>query len=350
MGRELFPSCVRKRLHGLGSTWNSKHVNLLCRLAGAAVLFLISGATPLIRAQTSEPQVSQKLVRGVVILSGHPLAGAIVELCNAEGVELASSVTDDSGEFQIKTDAPPGEYVLLVGEGEQWTDKPIAVNEVDLKMVIAVSALPDRGPQPPGYTVSPQQLKISASVRHHIAAAQIQFNQQNLPGAMREINQALKLNPASSSALTMRAFMHLAAKEMAAAAEDAGQATRIDSSNAEGYLALGTAYNSLKNYRQAEGALRQALALRPNSWQTRLELAKTWYGQKRFVLALRGLQMVDRDFPDVHLVRANILMYLGRAQEGLAEFRTFLEETPQDPRGEQIRRILADHAERPSQP
>jgi hypothetical protein len=57
-------------------------------------------------------------------------------------------------------------------------------------------------------------------------------------------------------------------------------------------------------------------------------------------LALTILDQLNRDTPDVHLVRANSLMRLGRPQEAARQFSVFLEEAPGDSRGDQIRQIL----------
>src|SRR5208282_1891893 len=100
-------------------------------------------------------------------------------------------------------------------------------------------------------------------------------------------------------------------------------------------------YNSRKEFLKAEDAAWHALGLRPDSWQGRLELAKSFYGQGEFVLALRELDLENVDFPDSHLVRGNVLMNLGRSQEASEEFVTFVEEAPTDPRREQVSRIVA---------
>jgi tetratricopeptide (TPR) repeat protein len=100
-------------------------------------------------------------------------------------------------------------------------------------------------------------------------------------------------------------------------------------------------YNSLNDFQKAEETIRQALRLRPDSWQGRLELAKSFYGHGKLVLALCELDLANIDFPDAHLVRGNVLMRLQRRQEALEEFGAFLREAPKDPRGEQIRRIVA---------
>jgi predicted RNA polymerase sigma factor len=69
-------------------------------------------------------------------------------------------------------------------------------------------------------------------------------------------------------------------------------------------------------------------------------MAKALYGERRFVLALREWDELNNDFPDEHLVRANILQRLDRSREAAEEFRQFLREAPNDPRNEQVKRIV----------
>lgn len=57
--------------------------------------------------------------------------------------------------------------------------------------------------------------------------------------------------------------------------------------------------------------------------------------------ALRELDLLQRDFPDVHLVRGNVLMRLERGREAAEEFSTFLKQAPDDVRSEQIKQIVA---------
>jgi predicted RNA polymerase sigma factor len=70
-------------------------------------------------------------------------------------------------------------------------------------------------------------------------------------------------------------------------------------------------------------------------------MAKAFYGQEQFGWALRELDSFKIDFPDVHLVRANILVRMGRAREAAEEFVAFLGEAPHDSRNERIKKIVA---------
>jgi tetratricopeptide (TPR) repeat protein len=106
--------------------------------------------------------------------------------------------------------------------------------------------------------------------------------------------------------------------------------------------------NSLGKFSDAEQAAEPALALGTGSWQARIELAKSFYGRRDFVVALRELTLTKIDFPDAHLVRGNVLLNLGRKNEAADELRVFLREAPGDPRREQVSGILAALGENPA--
>jgi Tfp pilus assembly protein PilF len=194
------------------------------------------------------------------------------------------------------------------------------------------------------YAVSVHQLSISDKVLKHLESAHKQFSKRDLRGASVEVSRALEIDPDCAQAFTMRALIRMASKDFEGAVADAGHAVELDPNDALSFLALGTAYNSQDNFQLAETPTRQALTMRPDLWQARLELAKSFYGRQQFEAALRELDSPKTDFPDVHLVRGNILISLGRRKEGIAEFTVFLAEAPRDHRAERIKQIIVDTA------
>lgn len=197
------------------------------------------------------------------------------------------------------------------------------------------------GQNQPSYTVSVARLGIPAKAVKHLESAQKHFIKSDFAGATREIGQALWIDPDCAQAFSMRAFVKLAMKDFAGAIEDAHRSMALDPHDPAPGLALATAYNGTKEFSKAAQAAQQALTLNPNAWQGRLELAKSSYSQGECNLALNELDRIAMDFPDVHLVRANVLMCLGRTAEATEQFRFFLRQAPDDPRDEQIERITA---------
>jgi len=126
-------------------------------------------------------------------------------------------------------------------------------------------------------------------------------------------------------------------KDFRGGLDDAKVAVALDPDSGQAYVAMATALNSLAEFKKATEASVQALMLDIDSWQARLELAKSLYGENQFVLALHELDLLRVDFPDVRLIRGNVLTRLGRREEARREFTDFLNHFPDDPRAPQVR-------------
>jgi hypothetical protein len=285
----------------------------------------------------------QKLVHGsIVTTEGEPVGDARVEIRDLRGVEIGSGVTDSAGGFEIITAADSGEYLVLAAKAFEVEAQWISLDKPDLAVKIALPAATQRfAPTLSHATVSATQLHVPAKAWTHLQSAHKEFSKMDLAGAAREVERAFEVDPACAPAFSMRAFLELATKNPQGAVEDAEQATRLDPHDAESFVALAMAENSLQQFQNAAEAARHALALRADSWQGRLELAKSFYGQDQLILALRELDELGKDFPDVHLVRGHVLLDLGRSQDAVEEFDLFLEQEPSDPRSESIRRMVA---------
>jgi tetratricopeptide (TPR) repeat protein len=195
------------------------------------------------------------------------------------------------------------------------------------------------------YTVSARDLRVPAKAGAHLKLAHQKFSKSDFAGAETEVDRALRIDSRFARAFSMLALLRLAARDLDGAVEAATHALSLDPTEAEAYLALATAYNAQREFQKSETAAQQVLGMRPDLWQGRLELAKAFYGQGRFVLGLRELDAMNKDFPDVHLVRANILVCLNRRDEAAKEFAQFLLEAPNDPRRQQVERIVSQGSE-----
>jgi tetratricopeptide (TPR) repeat protein len=192
------------------------------------------------------------------------------------------------------------------------------------------------------YAISVQQLQVSSKARAHLEKARKEFRKLDLPAAATEVERVLQMAPRCAQAFTMRAFIELASRKFDNAMADAMRATALDPNDALSFLTLATAENSRGEFERAAVAAQQALRTQPDLWQAHLEIAKAFYGREHFGWALRELDGFKIDFPDVHLVRANVLVHMGRMQEAAGEFAAFLDESPHDSRNEQIKKIVAE--------
>ena len=344
--------CSAVRLHHSSHQISSYYpeldrLNSLSMRSGTALSYLSLFLLLLLLCIDSVAQApdagSRKLLHGAIFTAqGQPSAGARVEIRDLHGMKVASGVTDSDGRFEVSGAAEPGDYVFLVASAFQIRTEQVRLEPTDLELSLALpAAAANAMPMPRHYMVSAKRLGVPAKAWTHLAAAQREFSKTRFEEAEREIDCALRADPAFAQAFAMRAFIKLAQRDPKQAAEDARRAVSLDPDDAESFIAQAMAYNSLREFQEAEEAVQHALSLRPDSWQGRLELAKSFYGRGDFVVALSELDLGNIDFPDAHLVRANVMMSLGRKQEAGEEFSVFLREVPNDPRGEQISHIVA---------
>jgi tetratricopeptide (TPR) repeat protein len=278
----------------------------------------------------------------VISSRGHAAPHVDVEIRDTRGYRLATSATDVGGGFSIQAPSGKGTYILLASTGPTLVGQQILWQGGETEFNITLPDLPSSTrSRPDDNTVSVNRLATSEKTRKYIQRAQNEFTQLHTDEALRSLDAALQVDPRCAAAFTMRAFIRLATRDFNGALDDATRATSLDPDNTDSYIALSTALNSTGQFQKGAEAAAQGLMLDIDSWQARLELAKSLYGQNHLVLALHELDLLDVDFADVRLVRANVLMRLGRREEGRTEFAGFLENFPEDPRGPQVRAILS---------
>jgi len=305
-------------------------------------VLLLACAALQVASLAQNPSLTPALVHGsITTAQGQPAADVSVELRDIRGVRMGTAITNNAGNFEIKTSAAAGEYVLLAAKEPELTGEQITLGGSDPYVRIAMPSSPERtAPRPSDYTVSANRLSVSDKARKHIQTAQMGFSKLDFMAARKELDLAIESDPQCAPAFTMRAFVRLAAADLSGAIDDANRAAAIDPDDPQSYLATATAYNSFGRFREGAQAASQALMIDLDSWQARLELAKALYGNGMYVLALHEIDLLEVDFPDVHLVRGNVLMRLGRREEGVSEFRAFLRLAPNDQRGPRIRQIV----------
>ena len=97
-------------------------------------------------------------------------------------------------------------------------------------------------------------------VLHGLSLIELRPNDWKI--VMADYDKAIEVNPESAEALRLRAKLHNNNDlDFAAALADAGQAIKLDPSNAYGYYFRGIAYENLKNWAAAESDYSQTIKL-----------------------------------------------------------------------------------------
>lgn len=99
----------------------------------------------------------------------------------------------------------------------------------------------------------------------HFAAATSLIEQKDFKGAMRELNQAIQLDPSLATAYSFRGILHLDAKNYQEATDDFTQVTRLQPKSAEAHLNLAKSQMMLKDYPAALQSATRATQLDPQN-------------------------------------------------------------------------------------
>ena len=336
-----FSACSLRILSGFSKFHNNQFYFLSRVVFPLPFLLALLCSSPVAWSQASS--ASPELIRGVVIRSHGPAVVNInVELRDLRGLRFGSAATNAEGAFAIAAPRELGEYVLLASDGPTLVGQRFSWQGRQPEFRITLPDLASNsGAKTAENTVSANRLGTTERTRKYIQQAHKAFAESRTEDAMGDLNLALGENPRCAAALTMRALVKLSTKDLDGALDDATHAAALDPDREESYIAMATALNALGQFKKGGEVSAQALMLDIDSWQARLELAKSLYGQNQFVLALHELDFLDNDFPDIHLLRGNVLIQLERREKAVEEFEHFLQEAPHDPRSSKVSQIVA---------
>ncbi|UJB73145.1 tetratricopeptide repeat protein (plasmid) [Acaryochloris sp. 'Moss Beach'] len=99
----------------------------------------------------------------------------------------------------------------------------------------------------------------------HFATATSLLEQKDFQGAMRELNQAIQLDPSLATAYSFRGVLHLEAKNYQKATDDFTQVTRLEPKSADAHLNLAKSQLMLKDYQAALQSATKATQLEPQN-------------------------------------------------------------------------------------
>lgn len=99
----------------------------------------------------------------------------------------------------------------------------------------------------------------------HYTAAISRLEQEDLQGAMAELNQAIQTDPSLSEAYALRGVLFMGEKNFQEATDDFAQVTRLQPKDAEAHLNLAKSQLMLKDYQAALQSATKAQQLDPEN-------------------------------------------------------------------------------------
>ncbi len=282
-------------------------------------------------------------LRGMATIGGRPAVGATIILQDPQtGITVASAEAGNTGVFQIDS-IPEGEYLLIAELGAATIHDRIAV--LPLQPDIEVR-FPAATPDTSSPVVSAFELAIPDKAKHALQEAREAMAKQKVDQAGKKIADALRIAPKYPQALALRAALRLGSGETSEALADLDNAIHLDPNYPFAYFVMGTTYNTLKQYDNAERALKTGMRLDPRAWQGHYEMARALLGKGQPQPALEqlnnALDTAPPNFTELHLLRGTALLQLQRYDECAQELQNFLQKDPNSALAPQVKTVLSE--------
>lgn len=316
--------------------------------AGVAVAILLSSVC--VSAQFSpNPQnvahdAQVHLYVNVHTATGEPASNARVELRAQDlGSATMSAYTNGNGVAEL-TGVPGGTYnVVVTYKLAQAQDREnLAFGERTLSFNLPADT---SGANVGNATsVSVADYKVPDKARKEYGKAESALSKGNQDDVLSHLNKALEMYPQYADALTLRAIVRMDRKESDGALADLAAAIQADPSCSLAFFALGSIYNSMNKFSDAELSLQRGLTLNPKSWQGYFELGKALVGKGDYQAGINQLQKADEfaagKYPPIHLVKAHAMLAIKQYPSAMKELQAFITEAPNDSRSASARETL----------
>ncbi len=278
-------------------------------------------------------------------IDDRPIADAKIEVRAADsGSVLGSVYSNPAGGFEIDN-LPAGEYEVVARSGLAETREHVDVQ--GLKSFVTLRLAPNSASDAAGTdssTVSVAQMQVPEKARKAFDKGREAFAKGKLNTARSQVEAALQIDPDYADALMLRGLLSLNAGEYEAGRVDLEKAVQRDPHDGMAFVVLGSAYNALHRYDDALRVLDRGESLVPNSWQVYFERATALVARGQYEAGLsdlaRASEFAPRDFPAMHLVKANALIGIKDYTDAQTELETFLQTGPEGSSAEEARQII----------
>lgn len=164
------------------------------------------------------------------------------------------------------------------------------------------------------------------SPEFHMLIGKAHLNRQEYDEAIAEFEQAAKAEPRMPFIHFNLGTAYLKKQDLDHAKSEFQQDIAIEPDVAYNYDQLGSVFYLQQDDQQAEAMFRKALKLDPKLGSSDFQLARVYQREKKYTQALAAIDAANKlnsDSENVHYLRGQILLRLGRTQEAKAEMKKF---------------------------
>jgi tetratricopeptide (TPR) repeat protein len=276
-----------------------------------------------------------------------PLEMVRVELKRFTGEIVGMTFTRSNGEFEYNG-LNSGEYVLEVNHPgyEPARERVEIMNSSRYGQYVFLKPLPNAqtSAEP---SVSARDLAIPGKASGPFRKGMERLiNKKDPQGSLEHFDKALANMAGYYEAHHMRGVAYFQLGRLAEAETEFRRSIELsDHKYAEPYFGIAALLTNDKKFVEAMESARVGLAIDADSWRGHFELARALLGVGQAEDAAKSIERartLKPDYPDVHLVSANINL---RRRDGLALLRDldeFLRLKPDGPVADQVRKMRTD--------
>jgi tetratricopeptide (TPR) repeat protein len=288
---------------------------------------------------------------GVLVLqafaekTGVPMKGLVrLQLTNlANNIGLVQAISGD--EEGIFANIQPGNYEIAVG----------AFGYITEYQKVQVLATVHREPiefvlqrDPSAVSLEITDNVISPKARKEAKHAVSLLKLGDLAGAQKHLEQAEKLAPSSSDVNFLLGYLYFQKKSYTQAEAYLSTAASLSPNSANALALLGRTDLQLEHYPAARSALERAVLADAESWSSHDLLADAYLHEKNYdkardeaqIAISKGEKFGKSAAGPAEIVLAQAFLGLGRQQEAIQAFNTFLKDSPHNPMVPQVHSLL----------
>jgi tetratricopeptide (TPR) repeat protein len=199
---------------------------------------------------------------------------------------------------------------------------------------------------------SRQEMPVKA--RREMSEGVAALKSGKLKQAHKHLEAADELFPYNSDVKFLLGYTCFQQKDFKQAESYLVDASTLDAHNVQALTLLGRLQIQRKNYAAAGKTLEQAIAVDPEYGTAHSLLAETYLRQQEYEKAREQAQLAidkGKDAGDsARIVLGQALESLGRDQEALRAYKSFVQDSPSNPMVEQVRTMYNELAQRVSDP
>ena len=287
--------------------------------------------------------------RGSVLLltvsrspKGHLDRQAVVKLLNRNTGIIVWQTTNDRGEASFG-DLEVGQYEIEVSAvGYLTARKSFKVQA--LLMTYQEEMALERDPSSIDLEATNSAAQLPKKARKAIQRGVAALKSADYKEAEKQLKTAVTAAPDSVDANFLSGYLAFQQKRYDAANDYLHKALALDPRNVQSALLLGRIGLQQGDYNAAKTALEQAVAIDSKEWMPHYQLAETYLKQREFEKAREQAQLAiacnQVASTPAQLVLGEALANLGRTDEAIQAFHTFLQKDPDSPVAAQVRAFI----------